>query len=43
LQRARRDRQDIIAHRLARELHDGDCVNLGIGLLTVVACTFGTN
>ncbi len=29
--------KDIIARRAARELHDGDCVNLGIGLPTLVA------
>jgi acetate CoA/acetoacetate CoA-transferase beta subunit len=31
------DAKDIIAQRVAQELHDGDCVNLGIGLPTLVA------
>lgn len=31
------DAKNIIARRIARELHDGDVVNLGIGLPTLVA------
>ena len=31
------DAKDIIARRVAQELRDGDCVNLGIGLPTLVA------
>jgi acetate CoA/acetoacetate CoA-transferase beta subunit len=31
------DTKDIIARRVAQELRDGDCVNLGIGLPTLVA------
>jgi acetate CoA/acetoacetate CoA-transferase beta subunit len=31
------DAKDIIARRVAQELQDGDCVNLGIGLPTLVA------
>jgi acetate CoA/acetoacetate CoA-transferase beta subunit len=31
------DAKDVIARRVALELHDGDCVNLGIGLPTLVA------
>jgi acetate CoA/acetoacetate CoA-transferase beta subunit len=31
------DAKDVIARRVAQELHDGDCVNLGIGLPTLVA------
>ena len=29
--------QEFIARRVAKELHDGDVVNLGIGLPTLVA------
>ena len=29
--------QEFIAKRVAQELHDGDVVNLGIGLPTLVA------
>ncbi len=29
--------QEFIAQRVAKELHDGDVVNLGIGLPTLVA------
>jgi acetate CoA/acetoacetate CoA-transferase beta subunit len=31
------DAKDVIARRVAQELRDGDCVNLGIGLPTLVA------
>jgi acetate CoA/acetoacetate CoA-transferase beta subunit len=31
------DAKDLIARRVAQELQDGDCVNLGIGLPTLVA------
>lgn len=31
------DKKEIIARRVAQELHDGDVVNLGIGLPTMVA------
>lgn len=31
------DAKNVIAKRVARELQDGDCVNLGIGLPTLVA------
>ncbi|MEG1560477.1 MAG: 3-oxoacid CoA-transferase subunit B [Clostridia bacterium] len=31
------DKKEIIARRVAKELHDGDIVNLGIGLPTLVA------
>ncbi len=31
------DAKNLIAQRVARELRDGDCVNLGIGLPTLVA------
>ena len=31
------DAKDVIARRVAQELQDGDCVNLGIGLPTLVA------
>ena len=33
------DVKEIIARRAARELHDGDIVNLGIGLPTLVTDT----
>ncbi len=31
------DAKNLIARRVAQELRDGDCVNLGIGLPTLVA------
>jgi 3-oxoacid CoA-transferase B subunit len=31
------DAKNLIARRVAQELQDGDCVNLGIGLPTLVA------
>ena len=36
---ADRDRRNLIAYRIAQELKDGDVVNLGIGLPTLV-CAF---